>query len=402
MARSAIITHYFFAVDTMNIELTTTDSSETDSKTELSLFLQRYPANHNTNLQAWDAADEYLLKQTHEIGRTDEHIGIVNDNFGALCCGVNRLLPDAQLYVEVDNKTSISGINANLNSNQLNVEHLNWFTSRELFPKEVTLVLMKLPKNLSYFSQQLVQLSQVLPEGTQILIGAKAKSITPAVIKLFADNLGPANASLAWKKCRVISCVSDGKVRQTEQTKKWQIPEYQLNMNNLCNVFAANKLDIGARVMLENMPKGQFNTIIDLGCGNGVLGMRAAQLFPDADVHFVDDSEMAVASTEQNWQANNFDANKGHFYWDDCLSNLPTDVEPDLIVCNPPFHQGEAITDHIAWQMFLDAKRRLKHGGLLHLVGNRHLSYHIKLQRIFGNCKTVASNGKFVILQAIR
>ncbi|MCL1079504.1 methyltransferase [Parashewanella spongiae] len=380
----------------------TTESSETDLKTELSLLLQRYPANHNTNLQAWDAADEYLLKQVHEQGRTDSNIAIVNDNFGALSCGLNRLLPDAQLYIETDNKTSISGINANFNSNQLNIEQLNWHTSRELLPKSVTLVLMKLPKNLSYFSQQLVRLSQVLPEGTQVLIGAKAKSITPTVIQLFTDNLGPAKASLAWKKCRVISCLSDGKVRQNEKNKQWQIPEYRLRMNNLSNVFAANKLDIGARVMLENMPKGQFDTIIDLGCGNGVLGMRAAQLFPDADIHFVDDSEMAVASTKQNWQANNFDEGRGYFYWDDCLSKLPTNVEPDLILCNPPFHQGEAITDHIAWQMFLDAKRRLKSGGLLHVVGNRHLGYHIKLQRIFSNCKTVASNGKFVILQSTK
>lgn len=70
------------------------------------------------------------------------------------------------------------------------------------------------------------------------------------------------------------------------------------------------------------------------------------------------------------------------------------------MLCNPPFHQGEAITDHIAWQMFLDARRRLKDGGILHIVGNRHLNYHVKLQRLFQNCTTVASNGKFVILQA--
>jgi len=82
------------------------------------------------------------------------------------------------------------------------------------------------------------------------------------------------------------------------------------------------------------------------------------------------------------------------------MTHLPEEVQPDLGLCNPPFHQGEAITDHIAWQMFLDARRRLKDGGILHIVGNRHLAYHVKLQRLFKNCTTVASNGKFVILQA--
>jgi 23S rRNA A1618 N6-methylase RlmF len=37
-------------------------------------------------------------------------------------------------------------------------------------------------------------------------------------------------------------------------------------------------------------------------------------------------------------------------------------IEPDrftAILCNPPFHQQHAITDHIAWQMFNDALTHL-------------------------------------------
>ena len=45
-----------------------------------------------------------------------------------------------------------------------------------------------------------------------------------------------------------------------------------------------------------------------------------------------------------------------------------------------PFHQLQAITDHIAWQMFSDAHRVLPQGRTL-IVGNRHLDYHNKLKR---------------------
>jgi 16S rRNA (guanine1207-N2)-methyltransferase len=38
----------------------------------------------------------------------------------------------------------------------------------------------------------------------------------------------------------------------------------------------------------------------------------------------------------------------------------------------------------------------------LRVVGNRHLGYHLKLKKLFGNCETVAGNAKFVILKAVR
>jgi 16S rRNA (guanine1207-N2)-methyltransferase len=52
--------------------------------------------------------------------------------------------------------------------------------------------------------------------------------------------------------------------------------------------------------------------------------------------------------------------------------------------------------------MFADSRRSLRRGGELWVVGNRHLGYHAKLKRLFGNCEVVASNTKFVVLRAVR
>ena len=49
--------------------------------------------------------------------------------------------------------------------------------------------------------------------------------------------------------------------------------------------------------------------------------------------------------------------------------------------------------------MFNDARRSLKYGGELYVVGNRHLDYFRKLKRAFGNCTTIATNNKFVVLK---
>ncbi|MCL1138380.1 methyltransferase [Shewanella pneumatophori] len=373
------------------------------SGVELELF--RYPSRQESNLQAWDAADEHLIKHLIDSEQKPVNTAVINDNFGALTAGLLSIAPSWPLTLETDAKTSLLGTSQNLERNQLATNTITWVNSRDELPQGLELVLMKLPKNLNYFGHQLSRLSQVLPAGTQVLIGAKAKSINKSLLETISQNLGPASASLTWKKTRVITCVSDGKARTLPKATTWSVPELNLQISNLSNVFAANKLDIGARIMLDNMPKGDFKSIVDLGCGNGILGLHAKQVFPEAYIHFIDDSEMAVASARENWQANKLDnpalvGEQATFGWDDCLTNMSEGFRPDLVLCNPPFHQGEAITDHIAWQMFLDAFRRLKNGGILHVVGNRHLAYHIKLQRIFKNCTTVASNGKFVILQA--
>ena len=52
--------------------------------------------------------------------------------------------------------------------------------------------------------------------------------------------------------------------------------------------------------------------------------------------------------------------------------------------------------------MFVGAKRCLKIHGTLYIVGNRHLDYFHKLKRLFGNCTTIETNKKFVVLKATK
>ncbi|QYJ74343.1 methyltransferase [Shewanella sp. FJAT-52076] len=368
------------------------------------LGLHRYPATSDPNLQAWDAADEHLLKYLEEsnTGLAAKFL-VINDSFGALTCALAAARPDADIVFAADGRTTHLGCQANLAANGLANANVTYQDCIDLGRfAQGRQILMKLPKNLNFLTDTLNQLSHTLKAGDVILMGAKAKHINQSLLALIAKAVGPATASLTWKKTRVITIIADGNPRPASKPSIWDVPEHGLKVSNLSNVFAASKLDIGARLMMANLPAGDFNSIIDLGCGNGVLGLKAAQLYPDARLYLVDESAMAVESARQNWALNNLDAGRAEFIWDDCLSHLPHEVQADLVLCNPPFHQGEAITDHIAWQMFNDAKRALKPGGLLHIVGNRHLGYHIKLKRLFGNCKTVASNGKFVILQAVK
>jgi 16S rRNA (guanine1207-N2)-methyltransferase len=52
--------------------------------------------------------------------------------------------------------------------------------------------------------------------------------------------------------------------------------------------------------------------------------------------------------------------------------------------------------------MFSGARRALRPGGELWVIGNRHLGYHVKLRKLFGNSRVVASDPKFVVLKAVK
>src|SRR5699024_1022754 len=158
----------------------------------------------------------------------------------------------------------------------------------------------------------------------------------------------------------------------------WPLPNSDFTIYNHANVFSRRSLDIGARFLLEHLPTNQAGAMVDLGCGNGVLGLMALAQNPQAQVTFVDESYMAVASAQLNVQQNLPHAQaRSHYLVNNCLDGILSN-SIDWVLCNPPFHQQHAITDHIAWQMLVDAKRVLAPGGQLLLVANRHLDYHHK------------------------
>ncbi len=240
----------------------------------------------------------------------------------------------------------------------------------------------------------------------------RAKEIHSSTLKVFEKHLGTTKTSLAVKKARLVFCQFDNKqVHQSPFPTVWPVthkstndsPSRELTISNHANVYAREKLDIGARYFIENLPKVAANSkVIDLGCGNGVVGLTVLANQADAHVQFIDESRMALASAKQNVMTNLPELmEQCEFTLNDCL----TDIEGgsvDLILCNPPFHQNTATTDHIAWQMFKDSHRVLKKGGELRIIGNRQLAYHIKLQRLFGNETLIASNDKFVTQSAFK
>lgn len=364
------------------------------------LELERYPQQEeSTQLQAWEAADEYLLQQLENVDIGGRPVLIFNDNFGTLACALHAHRP----YSVSDSYMSQLATRHNLKLNGLDPEQVTLLDSLAELPAAPAVVLIRVPKALALLEQQLRALRHVVTEDTLIVAGAKARDVHTSTMQLFEKVLGPTRTSLAWKKARLIFCqAADIVPPAAAETTNWTLDGTDWLIHNHANVFSRGSLDIGARLFLDHLPRGLNGHIIDLGCGNGVIGLTALAQNPDAQVTFVDESYMAVASSELNVEHNlPQELDRCQFEVNNALAGIERE-SVQAVLCNPPFHQQHAITDHTAWQMFCDAKRCLQVGGELRIVGNRHLDYHQKLKRLFGNCTLVASNKKFVILRAVK
>ena len=360
------------------------------------LILHRFPQmSEESPLQAWDAADEYLLQQSLPAGP----VLLLNDSFGALTCA----LSPRPLWHVSDSWISQQATRQNLRLNNLDDSGVTFLDSLAPLPAAPACVLIKIPKTLALLEHQLRALRTVISDETVIIAGARAKEIHSSTLQLFERILGETKTSLAWKKARLVyTRFTRPALAEQPVTRVWPLEGTPYHIHNHANVFARMSLDVGARLFMAHLPENIEGEIVDLGCGNGVIGLMALEKNPQAEVHFVDESWMAVASSALNVETNRpQDKARCHFTVNNALSGFPAD-RLHAVLCNPPFHQQHALTDHIAWQMFRDARCCLQYGGELRIVGNRHLDYHHKLKKLFGNCSLVASSAKFVVLRAVK
>jgi len=364
--------------------------------------LARYPLRQKESLRAWDAADEYLLQQIADEGLLDSQPSmlILNDGFGALSVALAEQRPQ----MASDSYLAHQGTLANLTNNDLPSGQVQLLDSLQTPQGPLDLVLIKVPKTLALLEDQLHRIRPLLHADTRIIGAGMVKAIHSSTLKLFEEIIGPTHTSLARKKARLIFSQLDKGLTPGDNPypTSYTLEGTDYRIINHANVFSRESLDIGCRFLLQHLPKGtSAQRIIDLGCGNGVLGLMAAAHNPDAELLFLDESYMAIASARANFHAAFGTSRTAEFKVTDCLSGVDKN-SADLILNNPPFHQQHAVGDSIAWQMFKESHKVLKTGGELWVVANRHLGYHIKLKKLFGNCDTIAGNKKFVILRAFK
>ena len=164
-------------------------------------------------------------------------------------------------------------------------------------------------------------------------------------------------------------------------------------------VFSWDHLDEATSILADAMVVNAGESVLDLGCGGGALGVTAAALSGSGRVCMVDADVEAVRSAVRTADA----AGVTHY------SALTSDIGDaildqrfDVVVTNPPFHVGKATDLNVPMQFIRDAYDVLVAAGRLYLVANRTLPYERAIFQLFGNIQTVHDGRRFKVLSAVR
>jgi 16S rRNA G1207 methylase RsmC len=171
-----------------------------------------------------------------------------------------------------------------------------------------------------------------------------------------------------------------------------------LELTTGSGVFARGRLDVGTGVLLREVgPPVDAHTVLDLGCGYGVIGLAIAVAVPQARVTAVDVNERALLLANENAAALGV-ADRFRAVLPDAV---PADETYDAIWSNPPIRVGkEALHD-----LLLRWLPRLRAGGTATMVVGKNLGADSLARWLTGEgypTTRLASAKGFRVLQTAR
>ena len=160
-------------------------------------------------------------------------------------------------------------------------------------------------------------------------------------------------------------------------------------------VFSKKMVDFGSQLLLKCLEVNQGETVLDVGCGYGPLGLSLAKAF-GVQVTMVDINNRALDLAQQNAERNKVAAMIFQ-------SNIYEQVEGkfDHVISNPPIRAGKQVVHEII-EKSMDF---LEDGGDLTIVIQKKQgapSAKNKMEEVFGNCEVVKKDKGYYILRSVK
>ncbi|MRG59102.1 methyltransferase [Agromyces sp. CFH 90414] len=371
--------------------------------------LRRWPDVEGPDLAASDAADRLILDEAAgvvaAVGATDAPVAVIGDTHGALAVGAVVGLGATDVRAHQDALLGERAIAAN--AERLGVAGAIRVGALDAdLVRGARLVLLRLPRSLDALDEQAALIAAHAHPAVVVVAGGRLKHMTLGMNDVLSRWFGRLDVSHARQKSRVLIASAPTRPPAPGAWPR-HAHDAALDLEVVAHggVFAGAAIDIGTRFLLEHLDAALAGgpaprTAVDLACGTGVIAVELARRLPSTRVTATDQSAAAAASAAATAAANGV-GDRVEVRRADGLETEPG-ASVDLIVLNPPFHAGAAVTTALAERLFADAGRVLAPGGRLVAVWNSHLRYRPALERRVGSTVQVARDPKFTVTVSTR
>ncbi|EIZ5001302.1 16S rRNA (guanine(1207)-N(2))-methyltransferase RsmC [Salmonella enterica] len=251
------------------------------------------------------------------------------------------------------------------------------------------------PKNKPKAQFQLMNILSLMPSGVDVFVVGENRSGVRSAEQMLAD-YAPLNKVDSARRCGLYH----GRLEKQPQfsLESWWA-EYSidgLTIKTLPGVFSRDGLDAGSQLLLSTLTPHTKGKVLDVGCGAGVLSAALASHSPKVRLTLCDVSAPAVEASRATLAANGLD---GEVF----ASNVFSEVKGrfDMIISNPPFHDGMQTSLDAAQTLIRGAVRHLNSGGELRIVANAFLPYPKILDETFGFHDVIAQTGRFKVYRTV-
>ncbi|WP_078137899.1 class I SAM-dependent methyltransferase [Streptococcus pneumoniae] len=160
-------------------------------------------------------------------------------------------------------------------------------------------------------------------------------------------------------------------------------------------VFSKKMVDFGSQLLLKCLDVSQGETVLDVGCGYGPLGLSLVKVY-GVQATMVDINTRALDLAQRNAEKNNAKATIFQ-------SNIYARVQGrfDHVISNPPIRAGKQVVHEIIEK----SKDFLEIGGDLTIVIQKKQgapSAKSKMEDVFGNCEILKKDKGYYILRSVK
>ena len=193
-----------------------------------------------------------------------------------------------------------------------------------------------------------------------------------------------------WDATKLAEWKEAASMRRILEGRFWSVP----------GLFHWDEIDDGSRLLTEHLPKNLSGAAADLGAGWGYLSdfiLRHCPNLRSLDCFEADGAAMECLRRNMGNVPTHI---RPRIVWSDVPSGIGS-TKYDVIVMNPPFHDGRDADPLLGIKFITIAAASLRTGGELWLVANKHLPYENMMNDCFETARTVIEKGSFKVLHGV-